>query len=227
MKISYYGHSSFCVEIGGKCIVFDPFISPNPLAAAIKLDSIKADYILLSHAHMDHIADVPFLSQHTGATVVCNFEVYEYFSKQGITAIRPVNPGGAFTTKSGITIKAVNAVHSSSFNDGSYGGVAMGFVVSSGKDSFYFAGDTALHYDMKLIGEFFKLNFAMLPIGDNFTMGADDAIRTCDFIKCDNIIGMHYDTFDIIKINKEEVKAKFEKAGKKLTLFNIGETKEI
>ena len=103
----------------------------------------------------------------------------------------------------------------------------MGFVVSSTEGSFYFAGDTALTYDMKLIGESAQLKFALLPVGDNFTMGAADAIKACDFIKCNNIIGMHYDTFDIIKISKDEVKAKFDREGKKITLMNIGETKEF
>ncbi|MGP8217251.1 MAG: metal-dependent hydrolase [Bacteroidia bacterium] len=227
MKVTYYGHSSFGIEVAGKRLVTDPFISPNPLASAIKLDSIKADYILVSHAHFDHLADVPYLMERTEATLVSNFEIYEHFENRGIKAIRPMNPGGSFITKEGITIKAVNAIHSSSFEDGSYGGVAMGFVVSSKEGSFYFAGDTALTYEMKLIGDTATLNFAMLPIGDNFTMGADDAIKAAEFIKCKNIVGMHYDTFDIIRINKEEVMKKFEKAGKKLTLFTIGETKEI
>jgi L-ascorbate metabolism protein UlaG (beta-lactamase superfamily) len=227
MKVTYYGHSSFGVEIAGKHLLFDPYITPNALATLIKVSEIKVDYLLLSYAHMDHIADVPFIAENTEAMVVSNFELYEHFSKQGIAKIRPVNPGGAFTTKEGITIKAVTAVHSSSFNDGSYGGVAMGYVISSKEGSFYFAGDTALTYDMKLIGESTSLSFALLPIGDNFTMGADDAIKACEFIKCTNIIGMHYDTFDIIKIDHNVAKAKFEKAGKKLTLFNIGETKEF
>jgi len=226
MKVTYYGHSSFGIEIEGKHLVFDPFISPNPLASSIKLDTIKADYILVSHAHMDHIADVPYLAERTEATLVSNYEIYEHFAKKGFKAIRAMNSGGSFTTD-GITIKTVNAVHSSSFDDGSYGGLAMGFVISSKEGSFYFAGDTALHYDMKLIGETHQLKFALLPIGDNFTMGADDAIKACDFIKCNNTIGMHYDTFDVIKINKDEVKAEFEKAGKKLTLLNIGETREF
>lgn len=226
MKVTYYGHSSFGVEVSGKRLLFDPFISPNPLASSINLKEIQADYILASHAHLDHIADVPFLMESTEATLVCAFEVYEHFTRKGIKTIRPLNPGGTFTTD-GISIKAVSAIHSSSFDDGSYGGLAMGFVVTTKEGSFYHAGDTALHYDMKLIGESHQLKFAMLPIGDNFTMGVDDAIKTCDFIKCNNTIGMHYDTFDIIKINKEEAKAKFEKAGKKLTLLNIGETRDF
>ncbi len=226
MKVTYYGHSSFGIEVAGKHLLFDPFISSNPLASGIDVKSIKADYILLSHAHQDHVADVPFLAERTGATVVSCYEVCMYFHSKGISAIRPMNTGGSFTVD-GITMKAVQAIHSSSFEDGSYGGVPMGFVVTSKEGSFYFAGDTALHYDMKLIGENHQLKFALLPVGDNFTMGADDAVKTCDFIKCNNTIGMHYDTFDLIKINKDEVRGKFEKAGKKISFLNIGETKEF
>ncbi|HWY97835.1 MAG TPA: MBL fold metallo-hydrolase, partial [Bacteroidia bacterium] len=134
MKVTYYGHSSFGVEIAGKHLLFDPYISPNPLAAAIKLDSIKADYILLSHAHQDHIADVPYLAEHMEATIIACYEIYTHFSQKGIKAIRPMNTGGSFTAH-GITIKAVSAIHSSSFEDGSYGGIPMGFVITSKEGS--------------------------------------------------------------------------------------------
>lgn len=226
MKVTYYGHSSFGIETAGKHLLFDPFISPNPLASGIKLDTIKADYILLSHAHQDHVADTPYLAERTGAKLVAGYEVAVYFSKRGIEPIHFINVGGSFT-ENGITIKAVSAIHGSSFEDGTYGGVAMGYIISSKEGSFYFAGDTALTEDMKLIGESTLLKFALLPIGDTFTMGADDAIKACDLIKCNNIIGMHYDTFEPIKINKEEVTHKFEKAGKKLSLLTIGDTKEF
>ncbi len=227
MKVTYYGHSSFGVEIAGKHLVFDPFISPNPLAASIKLDSIKADYILISHAHQDHTADVPFLAEHTGATLVACHEVGVDLHKKGFENCVRMNVGGAFSAN-GITIKAVNAIHSSSFADGSYGGIPMGFVVTAKEGSFYYAGDTGLTYDMKLIGESgTPLKFALLPVGDVFTMGIDDAIKCTDFIKCNNVIGMHYDTFEPIKVNKEEASKKFEKAGKKITFMAIGETREF
>ena len=226
MKVTYYGHSSFGVETGGRHLLFDPFISGNPLAASIKIDSIKADFILLSHAHQDHVLDAEAIAKRTDATIVCTYEVYLHYVKRGIKNIRPMNPGGTFTV-GGLKIKCVCAVHTSSFEDGAYGGVPIGFVVSSANGAFYFAGDTALTYDMKLIGEQFTLKYAFLPIGDNFTMGADDAILASNFIKCNNIIGMHYNTFDIIKINEQEVRSKFEKAGKSLTLMNIGETSDL
>jgi L-ascorbate metabolism protein UlaG (beta-lactamase superfamily) len=108
--------------------------------------------------------------------------------------------------------------------DGSYGGNPMGFVIESTEGNFYYAGDTALTYDMKLIGDYRSINFAFLPIGDNFTMGVDNAMIACDFIKCNDIIGMHYDTFGYIVIDKEQAVSKFMQAGKKLTLLEIGST---
>ena len=226
MKVTYYGHSSFGVEIAGKNLLFDPFISPNPLASNIKLNNISADYILLSHAHQDHIADAPYLAERTGAAIVASHEIGVKFHGNGITNLVRMNVGGAYAAD-GITIKAVNAIHSSSFDDGTYGGIAMGFVITAKEGSFYFAGDTGLTYDMKLIGESNSLKFAMLPIGDVFTMGIDDAIKATEFIKCNNILGMHYDTFEPIRINKEEASKKFENAGKKLSLLAIGGTREF
>lgn len=226
MKVTYYGHSSFGVEVKGKHILFDPFITPNALASSIKVGEIKADYMLLSHAHDDHVADVEAIAKRTGALVVCAYEMYVYYSEKGITTIRPMNIGGRFITPE-FTVKSVQAIHSSTFVDGTSGGPPCGYVISAGDESFYYSGDTALTYDMKLIGEEFKLKFAMLPVGDNFTMGASDAIKACDFIKCNTIIGMHYNTFDIIKIDTAKEEQAFEKAGKKITFMKIGETKEF
>jgi L-ascorbate metabolism protein UlaG (beta-lactamase superfamily) len=226
MKVTYYGHSSFGVEIKGKRLLFDPFITPNPLASNINVGEIKADYILLSHAHQDHVADTYDIAQRTGATLISNFEICMYYAKKGIKKFHPIQQGGTFSTPD-FTAKSVTAVHSSSFDDGAYGGNPGGFVISSAGGSFYFAGDTALTYDMKLIAEDYKLTFALLPIGDNFTMGYNDAIKAADFIKCDNIIAMHYNTFDLIKVDAVKIEQAFEKAGKRITFMKIGETKEI
>lgn len=223
MNITYYGHSCFGVEIKGKHIVFDPFISPNGLAKNINLKTIKADYILISHGHEDHIADAVELAKRTKAAVICTYEIYVWLNKKGIENIIAMNIGGKEKLDFG-NVKCVNAVHSSSLPDGTYGGNPMGFVVESSEGNFYYAGDTALTYDMKLIGEYRKINFAFLPIGDRFTMGPENAIIAADFINCPDIIGMHYDTFEPIKINHEEAKNKFDRSGKKLTLMKIGET---
>lgn len=223
MNITYYGHSCFGVEIKGKHILFDPFISPNELAKSINVDTVKADYILISHGHEDHIADAVTIAKRTNARVICTYEIYVWLSKKGIENIHPMNIGGKVKLDFG-NVKCVNAVHSSSLPDGTYGGNPMGFVVESEEGNFYYAGDTALTYDMKLIGNYRKINFAFLPIGDNFTMGAENAIIASEFINCKDIIGMHYDTFGYIKIDHAEAKSKFERSGRNLTLMNIGET---
>ncbi len=124
-------------------------------------------------------------------------------------------------------VKYVNAVHSSVLPDGTYGGNPGGFIIKTPEGSFYHAGDTALTYDMKLIGDYENINFAMLPIGNNFTMGIDDAVIAAGFIKCSKIIAMHYDTFPYIVIDKNEAKEKFSKAGVELTMMNIGEGIDI
>jgi L-ascorbate metabolism protein UlaG (beta-lactamase superfamily) len=223
MNITYYGHSCFGVEINEKHILFDPFISPNELAKNIDISTIKADYILISHGHEDHIADAEALAKRTKAKVICNWEISVWLQKKGVENIHPMNTGGKVILDFG-SVKCVSAIHSSSLPDGSYGGNPMGFVVESNQGNFYYAGDTALTYDMKLIGDYRKIDFAFLPIGDNFTMGVDNAIIACDFIDCNNVIGMHYDTFGYIKIDKQEAVSKFTRNGKKLSLLEIGET---
>lgn len=226
MRVTFYGHASFLVEVGGKRILFDPFISPNPLAANINLEEIKANYILISHGHVDHVADAEALALNNNATIVSNFEIVSWFQNKGIAKGHPMNHGGKWKFDFG-TVKYVAAVHSSVLPDGVYGGNPGGFVVESAEGNFYFAGDTALTMDMKLIGDATKLNFCMLPIGDNYTMGVDDAVIAADFVKCSKIIGMHYNTFPPINIDAENAKAVFKKAGKELLLPEIGSTVEI
>jgi len=203
--ITYYGHSTFLVEIDSKKILFDPYISPNELAEKVDLNSIVADYILVSHGHGDHVADVETIAKKNDATVVANFEVASWFQEKGLKNVHPMNHGGSKAFEFG-KVKYVNAIHSSTLPDGTPGGNPGGFVVQSSQGTFYYAGDTALTYDMKLISEEFNLDFAFLPIGDNFTMGIDDAIKAAGFVGTKKIIGMHYDTFPYIKIDKEAVK---------------------
>lgn len=226
MNITYYGHSCFGVEVGGKHLLFDPFIGPNELAKGIDPSTVKADYILISHGHDDHIADAISIATRTGAKVVCAFEIHTWLNNQGINNTHPMNIGGKWKFDFG-NVKCVSAAHSSSLPDGTYGGSPMGFVIESTEGNFYFAGDTALTYDMKLIGIYRTINFAFLPIGDNYTMGVDNAIIAAEFIKCRQIIGMHYDTFEMIKIDKKEAVKKFMHAGNELILFDIGESKSI
>ena len=226
MKLTYFGHSCFLVETNGKKILFDPFITPNELAKEIDINTIDCDYIAISHGHFDHISDAVAIAKRTNAAVICAYEIYEWLQKQGITNLRPGNTGGKWNLDFG-TIKFVAAVHSSCLPDGTYGANPMGFVLNTTEGDFYYSGDTALMMDMQLIPRWANLKFAVLPIGDIFTMDINDAIIAADFIQCSKIIGVHYDTFDPIKINHEEAKAKFLAAGKELILLKIGEKLEL
>lgn len=226
MIITYYGHSCFSVETCGKHLLFDPFISPNELAKEIDIDAIKADYIFISHGHVDHIADAVRIGKRTGAKLVSNWEIINWLSAKGITNNHPMNIGGHWFFDFG-KVKCVNAVHSSSLPDGANGGNPMGFLIETEEGNFYYSGDTALTYDMKLIGDYKKMDFALLPIGNNFTMGIDNAIIAAEFIKCDKIIGLHYDTFGYIKIDHQEATEKFARAGKELLLLPIGDSTKI
>lgn len=225
-KIWYLGHSCFQLEIDDVRIVVDPFITDNPLAKNIKISDIQADIILVTHGHGDHIGDLVHLANQTGALVVCNYEIYVWLEKQGYTNARPMNHGGCFSSR-GIDYKVVNAVHSSSFPDGSYAGNAMGFVIEGQHDCVYYAGDTALTLDMKLIGEAYELTAAFLPIGDNFTMGAKDAALAATFCKTKKVIGMHFDTFEMIEIDHEEAKNAFREKGVELILPEVGQILNI
>ncbi|KAF2338130.1 metal-dependent hydrolase [Flavobacterium tistrianum] len=225
MKITYYGHASLGIEVGGKHIIVDPFITGNPQAASINLSTIKADYILLTHAHADHVLDVEAIAKNTNAVIVSNAEIASYYAKKGFNS-HPMNHGGSWKFDFG-KVKYVNAIHSSSFPDGSYGGNPGGFVIEGEHKNIYIAGDTALTYDMKLIPLRTKLDLAILPIGNNFTMDVEDAIIASDFVECDKVLGYHYDTFGYIEINHEEAIRKFFEKGKDLMLLPIGDSIEL
>ena len=226
MLLTSYGHSCFSIDIKGKNILFDPFITPNELAKEIDINEIEADYIFVSHGHSDHIADCVAIAKRTGATVVCAFEVGEWLKTQGLEKIHPMNTGGKWTFEFG-TVKCVVAHHSSSMPDGSYGGNPMGFVFMTNEENFYYAGDTALTLDMQLIPKWADINFCILPIGDNFTMDMDDAILAADYVKASVVVGVHYDTFGYIKIDSEKAVEGFKAAGKTLLLPEIGQTIEL
>ncbi len=223
MKITYYGQATILVELSGVNLLFDPFISGNPLAKDIDIDTIPADYILLSHGHMDHVLDAESIALRTGATIVSNYEIVSWYGKNNPKLKgHPMNHGGKWTFDFG-TVKYVNAVHSSVLPDGTYGGNPGGFVVETAEGNFYFSGDTALTLDMQLIPMTCKpLDVAILPIGDNFTMGYEDAVIASDFIKCNQVIGCHYDTFEYITIDQKAAKKAFADKDKSLILLPIG-----
>lgn len=225
MKITFYGQSSLGIEVSGKNIIVDPFISANEMASHINIDELKADYILVTHAHGDHVLDVEAIAKRTGATIVSNAEIATYYEKKGFKS-HPMNHGGSWKFDFG-NVKYVSAIHSSSFPDGTYGGNPGGFVIESEHKNIYIAGDTALTFDMKLIPLRTKLDLAILPIGNNFTMDIEDAIIASDFVECDKVLGYHYDTFGYIKINHEEAKKNFFDKGKDLMLLEIGASLEL
>ena len=226
MKVTYYGQSCFTLETAGKKLLFDPFITPNELAKDIDATNIKADYILVSHGHEDHTADLVDIAKRTGALVICSFEIMVWLNNKGVTNCHPMNIGGQRTFDFG-NVKMVYAAHSNSLPDGSYGGMAAGFILETENKTIYYSGDTALMQEMKLFGDMYNIDAAFLPIGDNFTMGIDDAIIASKFIKCNNIIGMHYDTFGYIVIDQKEALTKFENAGLQLKLIKIGSSISI
>jgi L-ascorbate metabolism protein UlaG (beta-lactamase superfamily) len=223
MKLTYYGHACFLLETKGKKLLFDPFITPNELAQGkVDVDTIEADYILLTHGHQDHVADLEPIAKRTGATLISSFEIVTYYGEKGIQG-HPMNLGGKYSFDFG-TVKFVNAVHSSVLPDGTYAANPGGFVIWNEEGCIYIAGDTALTMDMKLIPMTCpKLTAAVLPIGDNFTMGYKDAAIAADFIECSQIIGCHYDTFGWIKIDPEQAKKSFSDKGKELILLPIGD----
>jgi L-ascorbate metabolism protein UlaG (beta-lactamase superfamily) len=226
MKFTYYGHACFAVQVAGKKLLFDPFITPNELAKEIDIKKIEADYIFLSHGHADHVADCKAIAQNTGATVVGAFEVTEWLARQGVEKTHGMNTGGKWKFDFG-TVKCVVAQHSSSLPDGSYGGNPMGFIVTSGERNFYYSGDTALTMDMQLVPRWAKLDFVVLPIGDNFTMGYEDAVEAAEMVQCKNVVGVHYDTFGYIKIDHQKAKQAFGDAGGTLHLPAVGQTIEL
>jgi L-ascorbate metabolism protein UlaG (beta-lactamase superfamily) len=225
MNFTYYGHACFAVETATHTLLFDPFISGNPLAKDINPESLKADFILVSHGHQDHLADAVAIANRTGATIIAAYEVAAWLAKQSARKTHPINHGS--TRFDFGRLRYVNAIHSSSLPDGTYGGNPGGFVVETPEGNFYYSGDTALTKDMELIGDSVPLTFAALCIGGNFTMDVADAILAAELVGCDEIVGLHYDTFPPIKIDHELAKRKFEEAGLNLNLLKIGESLEF
>ena len=226
MKITHYAHNTFGIEINGIHLLVDPFITGNEkIKDHFNIIDIRADYILLTHAHNDHTLDAEAIARNTGAVIVSNYEIANHYEEKGLE-VHPMNHGGSWSFEFG-NLKYVNAIHTSSFPDGSYGGQPGGFVIEGERKNIYIAGDTALTMDMKLIPMRTKLDLAILPIGDNFTMGVEDAIIASDFLQCDKVLGCHYDTFGYIEIDHEEAKRKFYEKGKDLMLLEIGESIEL
>ena len=227
MKVTYLGHACVNIQIEGAHLLVDPFISANPLAGHIDINSIEATYILLTHAHADHILDAEAIAKRTGASLITNPEILDHYRKLGLDG-HDMNIGGSHRFLDGkVKIKMVKADHSSSFPDGSYGGNPAGFLINYKDQTIYISGDTALTMDMKIIPHQYKVDLAILPIGNNYTMGVRDALTAAKFVETNNVLGVHYDTFDVIKIDKEASKRKFSDAHKRLHLLEIGSSLEV
>ena len=227
MKLTFFGQNTWLIETAGKKLLVDPAISMNPLAKeAVDIDAIQCDYILLTHGHGDHVADVERIADRTKAMIIANYEVASYYGAQDFK-YHPMNHGGRWNFEFG-QLAMVNAVHSSVLPDGTYGGNPAGFVLMNEEVTIYIAGDTAVTMDMQLIPRLYpKLDVALLPIGDNFTMGIKDAVVAAEFIDCKRIIGCHYDTFPYIEIDHNAAVSTFKDAGMDLTLLEISESIDI
>ncbi len=222
-RITYYGHNCFLIERQGYKILMDPSITQLTVSKHLDISRLEVDFILATHGHFDHVMDIESIAKRCNAKLISNFEIVSYYENKGIKG-HPMNHGGKWDFPFG-TVKFVQAVHSSVLPDGTYGGNAGGFVIYDEEQCFYLAGDTALTWDMKLIPMTCpKLDFAILPVGDNFTMGINDAVLAAEFIECDTIVGCHYDTFPYIKVDHRLAREAFKKAEKELILLNIEES---
>ncbi len=207
-KIVWHGHLTFSIEHDGVTILIDPFFDGNP-AAKITKDDVKPDYIIVTHGHGDHVGDTVYIAKKTGATVISNFEISSWLQNQGVEKVHPMHIGGGFNFPFG-RVKLTIAHHGSILPDGSYGGNPAGVLLTLGDVKIYDAGDTALTYDMTLLADE-GVDVAILPIGDNFTMGPDDALRAVKFIKPKVVIPAHYNTWPLIEQDPYAFKERVEK----------------
>lgn len=225
VRLTFHGHAAWSVDADGVKILMDPFLSGNPLAD-VGPDDVEAEYILITHAHGDHIGDAVAIAKRTGATVVSNFEIANWFGAQGVNA-HPLHLGGGKEFPFG-RVELTLAHHGSSFPDGGYGGNPAGIILKAGGKTIYNAGDTALFYDMKLIGEMHTPDVALLPIGDNFTMGPEAALKAVELIRPRRVIPMHYNTFELISQDAQVFARRCkDEVGVECTVLKPGESAEV
>jgi L-ascorbate metabolism protein UlaG (beta-lactamase superfamily) len=220
-KLTYFGHSAFLVEHNNKKILIDPFISGNPLAP-VKADDLFADFIILSHAHGDHFGDTLEIAKRCNSTVIAVNELANYVASKGAKA-HNMHIGGSYDFPFG-RVKFTIAHHGSSSNEGEYMGEPAGILLFLDGKILYHAGDTGLFYDMKLIGELHKINLALLPIGDNFTMGINDAVKAVELLNPELTIPMHYNTFPVIQADPDKFVEMVKSIGKNAKKLEVGET---
>jgi len=225
-KVTWLGHSALAIDTEGYKLLVDPFLHDNPFAAADP-DKVQADFILLSHGHFDHVGDTVAIASRTGATVIANVEIAGWISKQNNIQTHGQQPGGGYMHPFGY-LKLTLAVHGSILPDGSYGGLACGFLLTTlAGEKVYIACDTGLFSDMRLIGEE-GLQLAILPIGDNFTMGPDDALRAVQLLAPQTVVPYHYDTWGLIAQDPQKWAGRVEKETRsKVKVLKPGESIEI
>jgi len=228
MNITYYGHSCYAIESNGIFLLVDPFITPNEKAKHIDITTIKADYIAITHGHQDHIADIETIAISTQATIIAAYEIINWLQAKGLkNKMISVNVGAKLELDE-FYIRAVTAVHSSQLPDGTYGGIALGYVVDNDTQVVYCAGDTALTIDMQLISHWYDvIDAVILPIGGQYTMDIEDAFTAAEFCNCTHIIGVHFDTYPILHVDKNRCSELSKEFQIKLTLPEIGATYTI
>jgi L-ascorbate metabolism protein UlaG (beta-lactamase superfamily) len=225
MKLKYLSHSGFLITLdSGKTILIDPFLDDNPVAP-FKSDEVTADYIILTHGHGDHIGDSFKIAERCNSLFICNYELSNYCISKGFQA-HGMHIGGSYKFDFG-KVKLTIAHHGSMTPDNYYAGQPAGVVLSIDGKNLYHTGDTALTYDMKLVGEAFDIDYMMLPIGDNFTMGIDDAVKAVEFVNPKISIPIHYNTFPPIEADPNEFKKKVEANNKKCIVMEFGSEIEI
>lgn len=227
LSLTWHGQSTYTIKSDDTHIVIDPFFAPNNPVADISADDAKADYILVTHGHGDHIADCVGLAKRTGAKVIANFEIIGWLGNQGVENAHPQHIGGGFQHEFG-HVKLTPALHGSALPDGSNGGMPAGLLLTIAGKKLYFAGDTALFSDMALIGAH-GLDVAILPIGDNFTMGPDDALLAVGFLKPKAVIPCHYSTWPLIAQDADAWGARVaaEHPDTKPMVLQVGETIDL
>jgi L-ascorbate metabolism protein UlaG (beta-lactamase superfamily) len=225
VRVIYHGHANIEIHSGAHRLQIDPFYTGNPLAD-VPAGKVNPTHILLTHAHGDHVGDTVALAQRTQAPVVANFEMCMYLQKRGVPVVMPMNHGGSLTFPWGRATMTI-AFHTSSFDDGAYGGQPAGFVVEIGGKTIYHAGDTALFGDMKLLGELFHIDLACLPMGDCYTMGPAMALKAAQFVRAKRILAMHYNTFPPIQQDVGRFLVELKAAGIDGRSLKPGESLEL
>jgi L-ascorbate metabolism protein UlaG (beta-lactamase superfamily) len=225
IKVTWYSHACLLIETDKARLLVDPFLSGNPLSP-VQAEAVDADYILVSHGHGDHVGDTVEIAKRTGATVISNYEIQNWLVNQGVENAHPQHIGGGFDYPWG-RVKLTIAHHGSALPDGAYGGNPCGFLFYIQGKKIYHACDTGLFYDMKLIGEE-GIDLAIIPIGDNFTMGPDDALRAVKLIEPNQVVPIHYDTFDMIKQDPKAWASKVEaETSTKVSVLKPGDFIEL